>query len=391
MTAPTGGQQQLTPAQVATILALVQAQAAARRQLTRTAVAAAQAAFAPLGLWWDGDAVSAAVRSTLRIVQPAQRQAARITDAFLARVLREMTGRSVQPVGAPQITRLRRAITPEVARDLVDGRRVPQWIELGDTEAGPSGRIDDTLDEVIPRNTAMDPGEPYGRVAEQYRYQVVAQGHTEARARAKAMTRLAAVAETDVTLAVRAMYEKGLRRDQINGWRRVLHPELSESGPCGLCVVAADRIYRVEDLQPLHERCVCEVLPIVGAMDPGSVINRDDLERVYNAAGGTGGDVIKSGRRYSGALKKVRVALTEHGELGPVLVDAGQNYRGPREVAKTKVPDRATRARAQLASLEKSLPAWEAKLAAGEQAAQQPVTYHRQAIANYRRELASIT
>jgi hypothetical protein len=84
-------------------------------------------------------------------------------------------------------------------------------------------------------------------------------------------------------------------------------------------------------------------------------LNASDLAAIYSEAGGTGGDVIKGGKRHSGALKAVRVALAEHGELGPSLVDADQHYRGPVDVARTRHPDRAVRDQAKLDAFEDQL------------------------------------
>jgi hypothetical protein len=373
--------QQLTAAKVAALIALIEAQARVRAQLTATAIQAAVAAFTALtdGDWWDSGKVDRAVNTALRAVQASQRLAARTTDAYLVNTVNTMTGRRPSPAGVIDIARLRRAITEVVAEDLVAGRRRTAYILLGEhdpaqrrviaadtidapiTTAVPDPLAGETVTQRIRRQRAAAqaavtaPEEPYGRVADGYRYQVVADGATPEKAKRRALVRVAAVAETDVTLAVREQYRKTLGQiPGITGWRRILRPELSETGPCGLCVVAANRIYKISDLQPIHDLCVCEVLPIIGALDPGLTLNASDLAAIYDAAGGTGGDVIKGGKRHSGALKNIRVALTEHGELGPVLVNADQRYRGPREVAKTKVPDRATRARAQLDALEET-------------------------------------
>lgn len=424
MTAPVEApQQQLTAAKVAALIALIEAQSRVRAQLTATAVQAAVTAFTALsaGDWWEADKVERAVDNALKTVQASQRLVARTTDAYLVDTVATMTGRRPSPAGAVDVTRLRRAITEAVARDLVDGRREPAYVLLGEhdpdgrrvipadtidapvTTAVPDPLVGETISARIRRERAereaaarerdreaavTDPAEPYGRVADGYRYQVVAEGATEEKAKRKALVRIAAIAETDVTLAVREQVRKTLGQiPGITGYRRILHPELSETGPCGLCVVAADRIYKVEDLKPIHDRCVCEVLPIIGALDPGLNLNASELEAIYDAAGGTGGEVIKGGRRHSAALKRVRVALGEHGELGPVLVDADQRYRGPREVAKTKVPDRATRARAQLDSLEEAYARLVRRQLAGEDV-ERPLEWQARRIDALRRELA---
>jgi hypothetical protein len=382
----------LTAGQMATLLVLVQAQAALRQQITQTAINAALAPFAALTAWWSADAVADAIREVLRVVQPAQLQAARVTDAYMARVLTEMTGRPVRPVGAVDITRLRRRLPQLVLEELADGRRAVPRIDLGDTFDGPTETIDEPLTSIFREDEEPDwtaAGDVYGRVADAYRYQVVAQGLPEAKAKQKALVRIAAVAETDVTLAVREQYRRTLfRRTEVTGWRRILHPELSETGPCGLCVVAADRVYKKEELKPIHDRCKCEVLPILaGVGDPGLNLNEEDLKRVYAAGGGTGGEAVsRTGRRVSPALKKVRVQLTEHGELGPVLIDGDQHYRGPAEVARTQVPDRATRARAQLDALLTSLEKLQNRADRGEDV-KAPISWQRRKVTELQREL----
>jgi len=372
----------LTPAQVSQIVALLKVQASIRQQMRKTAVNAALLPLRTFTGWWSAAEVAKLIARILRTVQPAQLRAARATDAFAAQVLSIMTGRTVRPVGAVDVARLRRTIPPEVAQDLVHGRRQPAWLELGDLLDGPNEHINDPVQMAIDdreRRTSVDPGEVYGRAADTYRYSVVARGDSPDVARQKAMVRVAAAAATDITLAVREQYRAAFDRDVVEGWRRIVRPELSETGPCGLCVVAADRIYKRADLLPLHDRCVCDVLPIVRGMDPGLDLNSDDLRAIYEAAGGTS----------AGGLLNIRVALAEHGELGPVLVNAAHRHRGPLEVAQTIVPERSVRARAQLTSLEESLVALEARAARGELKDEQALTWQRHKVAELRREVRS--
>lgn len=342
----------LSAAQIAAIVALVDTQARLRGQLRDTAVAAAVAAFEALTSWWSPPAVKRAITEALRVVQPSQRTAARLTDAYIARAATVLTGRTVRPAGVVDVTRLRRGMSDRTARDLVSGRRNPPRLELGSTETGPTADVDAELDWVLDDDEDwLEPSDAYGRVADQYRFNVVADDATEDEARRKALVRIAAVAATDVQLAVREQVRRSLGRiPGITGYRRILRPELSEEGPCGLCVVAADRLYKKEDLLPIHDRCVCDVLPVIGKLDPGVQLNLDDLQALYEAAGSTGG-----GKRQGGALKKIRVVLTEHGEVGPVLVDGDQNFRGPVEVARARHPDRQVRLAAQLEAFEERL------------------------------------
>lgn len=408
---------QLSAAQMAALIALLEAQSRARFELTATAIAAAIAAFEALapGDWWDSRKTSAAVRSALRVVQATQTQAARLTDAYLARAASIMSGRNVRPVGAVDVTKLRRAIPDQVARQLIAGQLEPAWVMLGEHDPAnrrviPAETINETAPLVVPDPAmsaaervarqragqaaaeAVDPGQPYGRVADGYRFQVSVKQVPEVKARSNAVVRVAAVAHTDVTLAVREQVRRSLNPSQIpgiTGYRRILRPELSETGPCGLCVVAADRVYHIGDLKEIHDECRCEVLPIIGAMDPGLDLNRSDLDAIYAAAGGTGGDLIKDGKRHSLALKNIRVAMAEHGELGPVLVDADLRHRGPREVVSARIPDKATQMRVALKGWEESYARLIRRRELGEDV-ERPLQWHTRRIDDLEHQLAAL-
>lgn len=256
------------------LLGLVAAQAAARDRLTRMAVRAATSQSRAVD-FYDTAAITAAAEQIVAHVEAAQRQAAALTDAYLARTASQITGRTTQPVGAVDVTALRAGVT--------------------------------------------HPG-AYGRLADHYRY-LISTGVAGTEARAQTLQRAEAVATTDVDLAMRAQTAKFTRVHHLS-YRRVIHPELSEHGTCGLCVAASDRIYYRGDLMPIHARCKCEPLPIAGSKDPGQEINAADLKRLYETAGGTAGD----------KLKRVRVQVRHHGELGPILTDAKHRWRGPAEV-----------------------------------------------------------
>lgn len=397
MTAP-AGTRQLTAAQLAAIVALLQAQAAARQRFTQAAVAAALAPFRTFTGWWDADATTRQIVQVLRVLQPLQRQAARQTDAYMARVMTVMSGRSVRPVGAVDVARLRRKIPKSLVEKLARDEVTPPYVELGNDIDGPSKHINEPFDPLVSSDDAeyANPADVYGRVADGVRYDIVADGLDEARARKRALVRIEAAAHTDVTLAVRAQYDKALRDGRNvrpEGWRRILRPELSKSGPCGLCVVAADRIYSIGELEPLHNGCVCDILPIIDGQDPGLLLNRDDLDRIYAAAGGTGGEktVLRNGRpvRVSPGLQAIRVALTEHGELGPVLVDARQNFRGMKQVAKTQSTSRRFQIEAQLTSLEQRFEQLIARRRAGENV-DKPYEFQEHSIDRLRAELAAL-
>jgi len=119
----------------------------------------------------------------------------------------------------------------------------------------------------------------------------------------------------DTALASRQASQDAMKAGGVKKYRRVVHPELNQTGvSCGLCVVASTRIYNVEELLPIHNLCKCEVVPIFLGHDPGDQINKEDgLGVLYDEAGGS-----TDGRD----LKKERYIVFDHPELGPVLRNA---------------------------------------------------------------------
>lgn len=158
--------------------------------------------------------------------------------------------------------------------------------------------------------------EVYKRPAKQYEY-AIRKGKTPEEAWDAFTQRATQLVQADVAAARRD--ERSVIRaaaPKVIGYRRVLHPELSKYGPCGLCIVAADRFYPTGYLNPLHNGCVCDEAEITEAFDPGTRLNRADLDRLYDAAG--------SNLRED--LQRIRVTVRENGELGPILVRDGDNF-----------------------------------------------------------------
>ena len=178
--------------------------------------------------------------------------------------------------------------------------------QLGD-RAAPVGSGAVVLDPSL--RGLVDPASAYHRAFEQWRY-ARSVDLPEPAARDRGEQRLAAQVDMDLTMAMRESARTVLAdADDVIGYRRVIHPELSRGGSCGLCVVAADRLYRKSELLPIHGRCRCTIAPVTRAHDPGAELNAADLEQLYGAAGSTG----------RADLKRVRVTVEQHGELGPQL------------------------------------------------------------------------
>lgn len=406
----------LTVAEAAAFLALVQAQAKIRQQLTATAIAGVVRLLKGFSDWYDTEAITKLTRDTLRIVQPAQKQAARVTDAYIANSLTRLRGRPVRTAGAVDITKLRTQVPQDVIEALAHGRIEPDLFVIGDTENGAGDDIDRSLSSVLDGKEPewVNPADPYGRLADKYRYETIVNGTPDAEAVAKVIARAEAVVDTDIALAVRAQEIKTAGARGVKFYRRVLHPELAESGlSCGLCIVAADRIYSVSKFKrELHDHCHCEMLAIENGKDPGLSLNTADLESLYRAAGALVGRDRETGggKRQGGALKKVRarldedgnvvdiqnkrgkavqVAVTEHGEIGPVLVNANGNVRTMADFAKTKTVDKRITRQANLTSLENNLPKLLARQDAGEKGLDSAIAFHRNRIAELKRELAN--
>lgn len=227
------------------------------------------------------------------------------------------------------------------------------------------------LEVMYPRNA--EPFDVYSRPVWDYR-ETIAHGGSEADALAAARLRAETVAIMDTILAERdaAMRQAVESRDQgvgVTHFRRVLRPELSKSGSCGLCIAASTQVYTYKALMPIHDHCNCKVMPIVDGDDPARTLNAGDLEQLYADAGSTRGR----------DLKRTRYAIDEHGELGPVLIPK----RRADQPAPRPVLDDKERAAKELAALLPVLDSLEQRAAAGQDVSG-PLEYQRNRIAQLR-------
>jgi hypothetical protein len=149
-----------------------------------------------------------------------------------------------------------------------------------------------------------------------------------AKAEAAFRERMEAVAQADMAAIARdetaAVFAAS---PKVIGYRRIIHPELStKTGVCGLCIVAADRLYSTDDLMELHGGCNCTTDAVTAESDPGLSLNRADLDRLYAAAGSM----------YSDDLKEIRLQSYQHGELGPILIKQGDKFRTVEDVNRAR-------------------------------------------------------
>lgn len=300
-------------------LALVRAQAEIRRRAIVQAETFAANSARQFNGWYDTAAITAWSAALALQMQAMLRGLARSTDAYMSRAITMIAGKRIPPVGAIGVTALRTG---------------------GVTHAG-----------------------AYARAADVFRWQ---QSQFDAIARSlltdnprlpdivdpleAAVKRAGDVASMDTQLTVRdqerAALDDAHDRSVITGYRRVIHPELSKGGTCGLCVAASDRLYGAHEPKAVHDRCECTVLPVLDHKDPGSALNKGDLGRLY-------GDSSRGGRSGTGRedLKRTRYQVDEHGEFGLVLNPAGAKARTAREAKRDEnKPPRRPKTDAQRAA-----------------------------------------
>lgn len=230
----------------------------------------------------------------------------------------------------------------------------------------------------------------FNRPARTYRF-LQSQGLADEQAMAQATERMMTLVDGNAMLAQRLaesdILAKAIEVDpRIIGVRRIIHPELSRTGTCGLCIAASTRLYTVRELKPIHDRCNCTQAAVTKEFDPADVLNKIDLDDFYSDAGGTSG----------AQLKRTKYQIDEHGELGPVLVPK-KAYK-PRDPAKRKKVTpfhRATTAAESKANkAERMLPGFEKSLAnlrrQGLGDSSPKVKYHLEQIAKLNRDLAGV-
>lgn len=186
----------------------------------------------------------------------------------------------------------------------------------------------DAVEELRVSRADMRTAQVFQRPAEAYRYTRSIGGDAEA----AALLRIDRLVDDNLLLAQRLAQQEILvgavnldNRTVVTGYRRVIHPERSRGGSCGMCVAASDRIYKVGTLMPIHSGCHCTVSAVTEDSDPADELNSVDLTNLYRDAGGTS----------VAQLKRTRYRIDKHGELGPVLVPKS-DYRPRAEVRRRK-------------------------------------------------------
>jgi hypothetical protein len=320
-------------ARASQLAVILEGQGAAMRNLTRQAENIALADTRNFTRWDDPAARARWASSLAKGIQAVQRQAAAVTNAYLQRTATLSLGKQPPVVPIVSITALRAGVElADVYQRVGAAFRFNTWRGEGFL-ARAAMRADEAITQLLAPIEA-----------------VLFEGVTERRPVSgldAALDRAASLARTDVTMAMRAQAHQYMTKVKPTplGWRRMIHPELSAGGTCGLCLAVADRVYQKSDLMPLHDRCHCLPVPVFEGDNHVDTITRDDLQRVYKEAGGTAGAL----------LKRTRYQVNEHGEIGPVLTKRKDKFRNKRDVKADQAVDK-TGTRQALALMEKTLP-----------------------------------
>lgn len=298
-----------------------QREAAGAEQVAVTTQQSIWALWLAFDAWYASDQVDELAKRSVTILQPARQRVGDLGAAYIREILAGL-----------------RAV-----------RRKAPAIDL------PAARL------------GADLGQVYARPAEAYRL-TYSLTEDPAAARAAAQTRLTSLVADDLLVARRDGAHEQMREADVEHYRRIVHPERSRTGVCGLCLAASDRVYSIKVLLPIHGGCQCTVAP--DSQAAGQTV-KVDLEQIYRDAGGT-----TDGR----ALKQVRYQVNDHGELGPVLGVKGQHFQGAGEAPKG---DPIERARKELAALEPVLASLEKRAASGEDVSN-PLAYQLDRVAKLR-------
>lgn len=263
--------------ELARITRILDARTAQRTQIQDRVMRAVLELVGSFDRWYSSADIRALTERITAYVEAGQVQIGNLTNSYLSQVAFELTGKGYTPAPLINPGSLRAGVTHE---------------------------------------------DVYARLAAQYRY-LITLGFTDIDALAAVQTRARNLTHMDMLLSVTHQSRGWQDYHRWRMFRRVIRPEASRTGVCGLCLVASDRLYYRGDLLPIHGNCFCDVIPVTRENDPGSILNRDTLDELYADAGFS---------TYADDLRKTKYVIAEHGELGPILVRDGDNFRDARAV-----------------------------------------------------------
>lgn len=177
---------------------------------------------------------------------------------------------------------------------------------------GPPG-IPDTASVDLRRG--VSPAAPYRRVFVTVRFKI-SRGETPQRAAEIGEDRLRRTADMDLQQTYaessRAAMEALPEPDRPKGWQRVP----TGANTCPLCLVAASKLYDVEERSPLHARCDCLIQPVYDITTP---VNWGAIDQAIAAAAELSRRAAAGEAPPDDPTGMVERVTQYHGEYGPVL------------------------------------------------------------------------
>lgn len=165
----------------------------------------------------------------------------------------------------------------------------------------------------------IPPEEVYARPFKEV-WDALSRGKSIQDAVADGANRLRQLVETDIQLSHTHTARNVLsRRNDVVGFRRVPQGIYT----CALCLIASTQRYHKFDLMPIHPGCDCRVAPIVSETPVRQVIDPELLEQIHKAIQDQFGISARDARVLD--YRKIPV-IHNHGEYGPTLAVAGQNW-----------------------------------------------------------------
>lgn len=123
------------------------------------------------------------------------------------------------------------------------------------------------------------------------------------------------LASSDMQLALRLQSRHSLQAQGFTRYRRVL----SGREDCGRCAIASTNTYSTADLLPIHPHCDCTVEPVLDDLSADLPPVSLSSDRAAQVAGGASYESL--------------VAVREHGELGPVIAWASDEFTTLADIA----------------------------------------------------------
>lgn len=252
-----------------------------RRALTDKLVDALVELFTGLKSWRDKD-IQKFVRQAVPLVRGSQLSMAELAGTAIAAKASQATGQTIAPVAIPR------------------------------------AKIQDLR--------GVAPAEVYARPFVALRT-AITEGRSLTEAVRIASNRLREIAEGDMQQTFAHASREAMQRlpaeSRPRYWRRVLQ------GPdnCALCIVAASNRYTVEDLNPIHPGCDCDVEPVFGR-DEYQAADDERLRQVHQAVQELTGRASAGGR----SVDYRKLIVQQHGELGPMLARPLDEFTGPQDI-----------------------------------------------------------